>query len=458
MTIAFDDPAVIYDEPSITYDGLGIEDFPLDACVLSAEVQIGGTVIASPDFTLPDEGASSVVNGQGRVWTLNDGAAFVCPSYGTPSTDPAPWFDPAVPESSEFAGFLMLSMTGQDTRPTQRSVTNAVTGGGVFGPQRVVPRTLVVQGVLLGSSCCGVSYGLKWLGQVLDGCGTPGCDGVDLEMFDCCPSDETDYVTMQQRYLRTARRAALISGPTVTRRAGDGCQGGCTADVLFVEFVISLAEPWWWLTPETMMVESLPTDDGSCVDWTTASSSACDRLAACSTDDDCADPECLTPTAPVIPSPTSCYCVPLAANTEYFDIDTSEFAANFEILPLITVSAGASDLRRATVTFYERTAAQEALTCEEVATANRCSPHSVYHAGFVPSEGTLVFDGQIRRALVQCNGTQERSSNAWGRDGAPIAWNPLGCGKSFCVSVETDSLAVPAADSTFTLELSGREM
>ncbi|MET7572954.1 hypothetical protein ABZT04_31335 [Streptomyces sp. NPDC005492] len=55
--------------------------------------------------------------------------------YTTPAADQAPWYDPNVPASEDFAGLLVLSMDGIDDYPVKRSVTNAVTGGGVLGPR-----------------------------------------------------------------------------------------------------------------------------------------------------------------------------------------------------------------------------------------------------------------------------------------------------------------------------------
>lgn len=61
------------------------------------------------------------------------------------------------------------------------------------------------------------------------------------------------------------------------------------------------------------------------------------------------------------------------------------------------------------IKFYERTTDNVALTCEELANAERCSPHSVYNVGFLPAGGTLTVDGQVGRATVECVVTAEPS-------------------------------------------------
>lgn len=381
-------------------------------------------------------------------------------TYVSPAVDPAPWYDAAVPASAEFAGFLLLSMTGDDTRPTARSVSQAVTGGGVFGRQRVTPRTIVVNGVLLGSSCCGVSYGLKWLGQALDGCEGVGCDGVDMGVLDCCPSQ--DVVDLFGDYGRTMRRVALTSGPTVTRRAGDGCESGCTADVLFVEFVLTAAEPWLWSPAVEVLSEPAPTDDGmDCIEWTlTAEGEGCGtdadccRLAQCASGSDCGDPNCDTPTPPSVATPVSCFCLPLAVNRTCHEIDTSSVPASFDALPIITISSGTSDLRRLTVSFFE----QGSGDCCDSADAARCDPVAVYHTGYLPANSEMVFDGQTRRVSVDCGQGMEPASDAWGQAGSPVDFVPLGCDRLYCVTLEADALFTPAADATVTIELSNREV
>lgn len=426
-------------------------------------------------FTL---GGTEIVNSarlqsyidNGLVLGFNNLRACGCPTlapslgqtYVSPALDPAPWYDPVVPASAEFAGFLLLSMTGDTNRPTSRAVSQAVTGGGVFGRQKVTPRPIVVSGVLLGSSCCGVDYGLKWLGQALDSCVGVGCEGSDMGVLNCCPSDDVDPEELFATYGRTIRRVALTSGPVVTRKAGDhGCGSGCSADVLFVEFILTAAEPWLWSPAVEVLEEPVPTDDGSCIDWTlTAEGEGCGtdpnccRLAECSTSSSCADPECDTPSPPSVASPRSCFCLPIAVNRTCHAISTVSVPGSFDALPIITFDAGYTDLRRVTVSFFE----SEGGDCCTEADEARCDPVAVYHVGYLPEASQMVFDGQIRKVLVDCGDGPEQASDAWGRNGAPVEFTPLGCGRSYCVTIEADAIFTPADDATVTIELSNREV
>jgi hypothetical protein len=392
--------------------------------------------------------------------------------YTTPDdpASPAPWYDPDVPESAEFVGFLPLSFDGIDDYPVRRTVTNAVMGGGALGPARIQPRTITVTGILLGATCCAVEYGLHWLAEALQGCTGSACGGDCVEMFKCCPGGEETPQEFLARYRRTYRRVALVEGPTVTARNGDGsCAAGqCSrgADILTVEFVLTAATPWAWTDEVPALSVSVPTDDGSdCITWCLhtgagaagecADDAPC-RLAEClDTASLCADPACAPPLPPQPSSPSSCFCEALATNRACYELDLSARPAWSSDVPMITVLAGSEDLRRLTITLYERSEADEGLTCEEIAERKRCDPLAVFDVGYVPANGALVLDGQVGRAIVECGGTCETSTNVWGRSGAPLSWPEIDCG-TLCVCLETDAILTPADDAMVTIGFTGR--
>lgn len=433
--------------------------------------------------------------------------------YVDPETDQAPWWDPNVPESGEFAGMLVLSVDGLDDHPVQRTVSSAVAGGATLGPSRTQPRTITITGVLLGATCCGVSYGLAWLSSALEGarCGSPpGCGGADLVLYNCCPAAEMDPEEFAARHRRTLRRVALTDGPRVLARAGDGCtaSGGCSvgADILTVEIVLTAATPWLWTDPLPVADLAVPVDDGGeCITWcvhrgpeqvpstvcvelsdtcppgATAvpfvdggscevawpdheedpdESDPCEqvcRLAACPDQDaGCGDPDCRTPAPPVPPPPQTCYCRALAVNTTCAELALSDRPAWFAGVPIITVQSGSGELRHLTITLYERAPELEGLSCEEVAEELRCDPHSVYHVGYLPPGAVLTLDGQVGRATVDCGtGESVPFPDAWGRDGNPPTWQPLAC-SSYCVCVESDAITGAPADALVSIAVSGR--
>lgn len=110
-------------------------------------------------------------------------------TYTSPTMDPAPWYNPRVPDSWGFLGLVGLEMTGTDTSTRRARVTNILGGGGVVGVTSHDPRTIVVRALAIASAECSLSYGLRWLNDQFVG---EGCGGDSLVFFDCCPDAACD--------------------------------------------------------------------------------------------------------------------------------------------------------------------------------------------------------------------------------------------------------------------------
>lgn len=387
--------------------------------------------------------------------------------YSTPEEDQAPWYDPDVPESGEFAGLMVLTVEGLDEHPVTRTVTGAAAGGAVLGPARVQARTITVTGVLLGSSCCGVDYGLHWLSRALEGC-EGGCEGDCLTLYNCCPGEGVGPEEFNARHRRTLRRVALTDGPRVIARTGDGCTTGtCSsgADLLTVEFVLTAATPWLWTDPVPVMDLALPgapVEDDCAIRWcvhrpgdTAPCEGNCRNAPCVPAGSLCADPACLPPAPPVPTAPDTCYCLPVTVESACHEVDLSHRPGASDDVPVIRVRAGSEDLHRVTLTFYERSEADAGVPCDDLAWRDRCEPHSVYHIGYVPAGGEVLLDGQVGRALVQCGGECEPSQDVWGREGNPPTWARFTCA-SYCLCVEVDAMYPPAADALVEVAVSGR--
>jgi hypothetical protein len=169
----------------------------------------------------------------------------------------------------------------------------------------------------------------------------------------------------------------------------------------------------------------------------------------------CVDDRCKTPTPPVAPPPETCWCRAIAVNKEAYELDLSTWPRWFGSAPIIEVRAGSQTLRRVTVTFFERTAAHEGLTCDEVTALERCNPAAVFEVGYVPRGGIMTLDGQVGRAFVDCPGGGSNTPDAYGPDGGPLQFPLLTCAR-YCVLVEADAIFTPADDATVAIHLSGR--
>lgn len=392
------------------------------------------------------------------------------PAYQTPALDPAPWFDPDHAVTAEYLGFLPLSVRGVDDNPRGRTVTNAVGGGGVFGPSRALPRTITVTGIIIGTTCCGAEFGMHYLSEVLSGCSGGLCEGDCFEMYNCCPEgEELTPAQFNAAHRRTFRRTALVSGPTEVRRDGTGAcaRGNCAAggDIITVEFVLVAATPWAWTDLMPILDVGLPNPETSpCIDWCIKypddpESDECPDsdclFGSCAQEGNCGDPRNPVPAPPQPAMPPASFCVPLGSSRECYDIDLTDRPQWSTDVPVITLSAGSSDLRNVRILLFEKPEGT-VLSCDTIADANRCDPHSQFVVTYLQAGSVITIDGQIGKAVTECNGDCQTSTTTYGdQDGGPVRINELTCG-TYCLCIETDPANPPAADASLSFAVSGR--
>lgn len=187
--------------------------------------------------------------------------------YQLPELDNAPWYDPAMPESANFAGLMVIDVTM--SAPYSRTVTPNIGTGQTLGRLKKNGRTILVHGFLIGKTCCAVSYGKSWLTSVLAGarCDTGDCEGCSIEFLSCCPSigtKEDDCITTQNEdgtwsiftrgehdseyqrgsdFFRRMHGAGVIDGPNELSCHGSTC--GCgTGLIVEVDFTLATASPY----------------------------------------------------------------------------------------------------------------------------------------------------------------------------------------------------------------------
>uniref|UniRef100_A0AAU7GYJ2 Minor tail protein n=1 Tax=Streptomyces phage Geonosis TaxID=3158856 RepID=A0AAU7GYJ2_9CAUD len=392
--------------------------------------------------------------------------------YTTPDAEvePAPWYDPAVPESAEFLGFLPLTVAGTDDNPRRRTVSTAVGGGGVFGPTREQPRNIVVSGVLIGATCCGAQYGMQFLSEVLNGCTGDTCDGDCFNMFNCCPDEGMTPEQFNAAHRRTFRRTSLVEGPTETgrRATGDCARSECAAgaELIEVEFVLVAASPWAWTDPIPVLEVTPPiADQTECVDWCLPGSGIPDHdcdpttclFQSCVTPGDpYADPRNQVPLPPQPTVPAGSFCAPLVPDRACYDIDLSARPQWATDAPLIEIYAGAYELRNVRVTWYEKPASFTG-DCGDLADGNLCNYIQDFTVTYIPPRGTLTLDGTIGRAVVTAGGQGCRTaSTAYGnQNGGPVEVTDLTCA-TYCICIETDSDSPPAADALIRISVVGK--
>lgn len=108
--------------------------------------------------------------------------------YNSPILDSAPWMDLATPDSADFAGVMILDMTGVEGSTVTASVTDRLGDGGIIGGRRARPRTVQVSALAIARTPAGLDAGLSWLGAALHPpCSGGDCGGDTLHLFSSCP-------------------------------------------------------------------------------------------------------------------------------------------------------------------------------------------------------------------------------------------------------------------------------
>jgi hypothetical protein len=390
--------------------------------------------------------------------------------YTLPADDDAPWYDPAEPDSADFAGLLVTEIEGLDSAPIQRPVTQRIGDGAVIGRRRYGPRTITVTGVLLGRTSCAVDYGLRWLSSVLQGslgCGPGSCGGDDLEYMTCCPTVDAEggccagpctAQTCAEGVFRTLKDVALTEGPTVVQRIGGSC-GCCPGQALQVQFTLTAGRPHALRAP-IAIGESITwppeAPDDECVQWST-DPGCLDEAGECAAQQPqpCPlDPNCPPPVLPDLPVPANpCVCEPFVRRQVCVTIPPATAPIWADLVPMLEVYAGAGILRNIRVRVYGNP------TNLPVTELDPCAWCSEINISYLPEYARLTLDGTRRMASVQCPGRADTPASGIvsGPSGRPFQWPVLECGIPYTVCVSADSTTI-APDASVSLSAIIREV
>jgi hypothetical protein len=165
------------------------------------------------------------------------------------------------------------------------------------------------------------------------------------------------------------------------------------------------------------------------------------------------DPDC--PVIPLPPAPPSvdvaCVDEPAAYQRSVITILENVVPRNLTAFPVLTLQAGAQDVRQARIRFWEN---PDHLTIDEL---DPCSFDGDIIVSFIPAGATLVIDGVQRTATMTLNGvTQDASHLLYGGDGGPVDWPELTGGIEYLVTLDLDS-AGTFSDTQMDVELVVRD-
>lgn len=408
-------------------------------------------------------------------------------SYIRPNTgDVAPWVNTAHPESYGFAGVLPLGVEGVQDGVITRTVTNTITRGAIIGPERIGPREMRFTALLVGETCCSVSYGLKWLREALRGkdpidCETP-CGGSTVEMLTCCPDclpeDDLQVMTPTEttndpcwdKYARCLHNTALVDGPRIIERMGGSC-GNCSdgCSIMKVEWTMVAADPFMY-GERTIFIteEDFDLTAGACATWTLQ-------------EGDTENVGCMSPGGICDSHPNGCPVVvpgmspppPPEADDPFLDyacgmpLDASVGAMRTitrsdhygSSVPLINIYAGAEDLRNFSIYFFENRLEWDCSRfLDDAGRPEECLACNVISVSYLPAYSVLEINGELGTAIIRTQGNlvSYAAPVLYGKDGSLFTIPSLAC-KTYCVVAVADKQNT-AVDAYWNMTLVNREI
>lgn len=393
-----------------------------------------------------------------------------------------PWYDPAVPESTQFLGYMGLQIGGTSKQPGIRNPLRAGNSGAVLGKLVQTYREIVVHVYMIATSQRGLSYGMSFLSGVLRG----AC----LSSYDSCSQTMpmtlyTDCDTTNNTLRRQLFNVALFQGPEQTSKFTGGGGPGCNGTKFWggdVVFTLAAGKPWLYRDPVALGVNlpfvkpvywpcqgwvadpgttgtpapnctAAPTD--ACVTWTPYSAAACTTTCAGDLSGQCMnDPNCPVPTdAPLPPDagdPCSCLMT-LNPITSVTRAEAGQLPKWSEVVPYAMVTADATlPMRRLLLRFYK---SRPGDVCN-FNTLNPCDLQGEIGIPYLPPGGSLILDGRAQTALVTCPDGSTTRPLLYSTAGPAPIWPVMSCGSAWCVAVTVDVNSVPTPPTATTAAIS----
>ncbi|MFD3978240.1 hypothetical protein ACFWR6_06605 [Streptomyces griseus] len=337
-------------------------------------------------------------------------------------TDPAPWYDPAVPESAHFLGVMGIDAAGFSSSTRSRTPVQLIGDGAALGIARRSHRELAYTVLLLAREERALPYAQEWLSAALQGAPCEGeCLGDEIGVFSCCPEGDG------LRELRHLYGVGLIDGPDITsvRYMDEGLIAEAT-------FVLAAA-PWIYREPLAGLGDWITLRDGALLTYDP------DEVYA-----DCVDPTpCLTdPLCPAPPLPVRApvpvdACYPTGAaefRRSVVSLTPDDQPEWLETVPVLELETGATALRRLVVRFWANPLGSD---CMDV--ADPCAACTDIQIPYLPPHATLRVDGRTQQAEVTCAaGSQDSVTSTptlYGPLGQSFEWPVFSCPTGLCIEI-----------------------
>ncbi|MFJ3100390.1 hypothetical protein [Streptomyces sp. NPDC086835] len=354
--------------------------------------------------------------------------------YVDPVTDPAPWYDAAVPESADFLGVMGMNVVGFSQSTLSRDPVQLVGDGAALGIARRSHREITYTVLLLALEECALAYALEWLASALRGAPCEGsCGGDELGVFACCPTGDG---TGELRHLYGV---GLMNGPQITtvRYYPEGIIAEAT-------FTLAASVPYIYREPLQTLTNWVNLASGALVTVDPDEIYGdCVEAAPC-----LEDPLCPPPPLPIrAPVPVDpCYPTGAASfRRSVVALSPQDQPEWLEAVPVLELETGASALRRLVVRFWANPLGGD---CQEV--ADPCAACTDIQIPYLPAGAKLIVDGRTQTAEVECNaGSLDASTSEpilYGPLGQSFEWPVFSCPTGVCIEILSTS-ATTAADA-----------
>ena len=337
-------------------------------------------------------------------WVQEDDGDWVSATYTNPATDQVGWFDASIPESGQFLGFMIESVT-QEASIASRNFTTRLSssGGGAIGPIRNRERRLNFSVLLFACNEPAMEYGFRFLSDALM---SRGCDDssmlCDAEFRDSCPpvgNGPEPAVLDQGRWI--LQKVAAVDGPVW----GELPLEGSACNIRRATFTIVSELPWKFKCPVSECQTNLagfPSAGTDCDNW--------DEIL-------CGQQE------------VSC--------------SVSEELVIGETGLIIEVQAGSIDLQHIEIAIRPDPYGYEAFPLTRPPGYVRTAPCDLIYIPSLPASHRIVYNTAIEEITVQVpgGGTMDGTVFIAADEGYAPSFPTLRCG-AFCVSVSVSECSV----------------
>ena len=349
----------------------------------------------------------------------------------------APWYDPARPESAEFAGVWVMQVDGMDAVTMSRNVAEAICAGGSAGVARDTSQVFQFSALVIACTNAGARYGLDWLACRLRAANARG--GVLMDYYKAHPQDTAASAVS----LRRARHGVVLtSAPTVVEFAGKGGSNRHRqASVFRVEWEMTALNPYAYGTKVVLPVVWDVVSEES-IEW--AHAPDCDDTGACDLPT-IYNADCVPPNIEIAPSviPSCGGCLPLCS-IERRVVAITDLPGTCDVTVVSVRVINESETDNLTVIMYWQ-------PCGSTESCDRVYPLQV--SGLPPGV-IAVADSVTGRPYADVGGTPHRQVGIVGTpSGAP--WRRTLLNSSECWELVAES--APGAEYSVTVELQERD-